>query len=433
MKRIRLLLPVVLVVMMLLSFYKLVEDAGASVREYETVLEKARAFRTDGSMKYAEANYNKAIDLSPSVALYTEVAEFYAELGTKTEYVDWCTKFKTTYPMDSKAYELLATEYLSQGMYPLCFNTIGEAKAHGVETNLLNEVYAQIANKYSVSSTGFTDVSPFFDGYSNVMSNNLWGNVNMRGEYSIPAAYESIGGFSTANNMAIVKKPGEDFVCVDYVGAKVKSAKAGYDEYGLYNENRIPARKDNGKYVYLNARFEEVSDEFDYASTMMNGVAAVRTNDSWSIIGINGNTIGSDYSDIVLDENQIASMSERIFVGVDDAYYLIDISGNRVSETAFEETRPFGCDGIGAVRIGDKWGFIDVSGNIVIEPAYDDARSFNNGLAAVRLNSAWGFIDSKGNMIVEPAFDGAKDFNSAGSCFVLEGEFWRLLRFYRNM
>lgn len=433
MKRIRLLLPVILVAMMLLSFYKLVSDAGASAAEYENAVNKARAFRNDGSVKYAEEYYNQALTISPNIELHKEVAQFYKETNSENKCVEFCNAFKSAYPKSPDAYELLLDIYVGKGDYTSCFRILNEAESFGVESQTILDVKKQIWNEPCVATSGFVDVGLFFDGYCNIKSGELWGNVNMRGEYSIPAAYESIGGFSTANNMAIVKKPGEDFVCVDYVGAKVKSAKAGYDEYGLYNENRIPARKDNGKYVYLNARFEEVSDEFDYASTMMNGVAAVRTNDSWSIIGINGNTIGSNYSDILLDENQIASMSERIFVRVDDVYYLIDISGNKVSETAFEEARPFGCDGIAAVKIGDRWGFIDAFGNIVLEPAYEDARSFNNGLAAVRLNSAWGFIDSKGNMIVEPAFDGAKDFNSAGSCFVLEGEFWRLLRFYRNM
>ncbi len=433
MKRIRLLLPIILIVMMLASFYKLTNDMGAAAAEYKKTLETARAFRENGSVKYAEENYTKALEMYPNAELFFEVTQFYKETSPEKRYVECCNEFKAIFPEEPRPYELLLDCYNERGNYLSCFRIIKEAKARGVESQRINEIYIQIWDSYAVVTPGFTDVGLYSDGYCNVKTNELWGTVNMAGETGIPAAFESIGGFSLHNSMAIVKKPQGDFIFVDYAGAKVKPAPEGYEAFGVYSEGFVPAMKNNGKYVYLGSGSSEQSSEFDYASTMMNNVAAVRINDTWSIIDHNMNTIGSGYSEILVDENNIASRSERIFARINDSVFMLDISGNQVSNTAFEDARPFGDDDTAAVKLNGKWGFADTSGNIVIEPTYEDARSFSNGMAAVCVNSTWGFIDKTGEMVIKPAFDGAKDFNSAGGCFVLEGEYWRLLRLYRYM
>ena len=175
-----------------------------------------------------------------------------------------------------------------------------------------------------------------------------------------------------------------------------------------------------------------VSEEYEYASTFNNGVAAVKKSGKWQIINSDFKVITEGYLDVVVDEKQIAFRNDRLFVSNEDGkYIMIDKDGRQIGKLTFENARVFAGEGATAVCIGGQWSFINKDGQLISDKKYDEARGFSSGLAAVCLNEKWGFVDENEAIVIEPQFFGAKDFNEKGSCFVKTGDKWQLLKLYR--
>lgn len=49
----------------------------------------------------------------------------------------------------------------------------------------------------------------------------------------------------------------------------------------------------------------------------------------------------------------------------------------------------------------------------------------------MKIDGKWGFVDSNEELKIPAEFFGAKDFNEKGSCFVMTGDKWQLLKLYR--
>ena len=141
---------------------------------------------------------------------------------------------------------------------------------------------------------------------------------------------------------------------------------------------------------------------------------------------------GETYSDVKIDEEAIAFINERAFVSENNGkYVMINNKGEKVGDMEFDDALPFSGSGPAAVKLENNWCFVDSSGALVSDKKYEDARSFAWGMAAVQIDGKWGFVDTSENVVIEPQFSGAKDFNGKGSCFVLTGEKWQLLKLYR--
>jgi hypothetical protein len=116
-------------------------------------------------------------------------------------------------------------------------------------------------------------------------------------------------------------------------------------------------------------------------------------------------------------------------------YYLVDKSGNKISETGFDDAKMF-VDSYAAVKIGDKWGYLDSDGNMIVDCVYQDAKSFSNGLAAVCNENLWGYItyDAESEAVqtaIDYSFYDAQNFSQTNKCaFVKIDDVWKLLKLY---
>lgn len=141
---------------------------------------------------------------------------------------------------------------------------------------------------------------------------------------------------------------------------------------------------------------EKIAGDYDEVSAMGNGVAAVKSDNKWSLIDTNGKKVTKDkYDSVVMDSKGIVCRNDRVFAKQNGYYYLFDSKGNKVVKTKFDDARLFADDGYAAVCVDGKWGFVDKDGKQMIKPQFNEAHSFSNGLAAVRFTNGWGYVDER--------------------------------------
>ncbi len=432
MKKYRALIPIVLIVLIIASWYVLVSDSMKLQREYNSYLTEARKYAEQGITKYAIDNYNLALEIKGDVDVYVEVAEYYKGQKKDAEYLSWCENFFEEYPTEPKAYDCLLTAYMNSKDYESCYDILETATKRNIKTDYIKKVSNEIMYVFKLDFNTYEDVGVYSNNFSAVKSKGYWGFVDRYGNSRIACKYPSVGCY-TQSNFASVVNADNDAYFIDKTGAKVLVSKEKYKSFGLLANSMIAAQKADGKYTYTDQDFQVLFGDYDYASTMNNNIAAVKTGETWQLINEKGKVISdAKYVDVKLDEKQIAYRNDRLFVATAAGQYImVNGNGKQVGSLKFEDACIFASESYAAVKIDGKWCFVDKDGKLISDKKYDDARSFSNELAAVCIDGKWGFVDVNENIAIEPQFFGAKDFNEKGSCFVQTGDKWQLLKMYR--
>jgi len=432
MKNYRKLVPLVLVVLLASSWYMLISESNEADNTYKNYLTEARKYAEDGITKYAMANYNAALEIKSDVDVYVEVAKYYKSQKNYGSHLDWCENFFEIFPTEPKAYDCLLEAYLIQEDYESCYDVLITAQKRNISTDYIKSTTDEIKYVYKLAYNRYEDVSMFSGGLCAVQNKGAWGFVDRYGEQQIACKYAQVGAFTQSNFAPVVNLAGDTYF-IDKTGAKVLVSKEKYSNFGLLINNTIAAQREDGKFVYVNKDFSVLFGEYDYASTMNNGIAAVRIGEQWQLINEKGERINeANYFDVKLDEKQIACRSGRAFVAIaPDKYIMVDASGNQVGNLQFTDAKVFASSNPTAVKINNEWCFVDLDGKLVSDKKYQNANSYANGMAAVCIKGKWGFVDEKENIVIEPRFNAVKDFNELGSCFVKVDDDWQLLKMYR--
>ena len=432
MKKYRTLVPIVLIVLMFVSWYKLVSNVAEENTIYNDYLTAARKYADDGITKYAIENYNLALGINDNPDIYVEVAEYYKSQGKDREYLSWCEKFFEKYPMEAKAYDCVLSAYLADENYESCYDVIEIADKRNISSEFIEQTKTEIKYVYKLDFNSYEDVGVYSNCYCAIKNDGYWGFVDRFGVQRVGIRFSEAGAFTKSGLCPVVDGKGEAYF-IDASGEKVLKSQDEYESFGLLTTEATAAKRSDGKYVYVDKNLNKLFGEYDYASTMNNGIAAVMSSDKWSVINSNGEkTVNETFTDIKLDERYLAYCNDRLFVKRSNGkYIMIDSSGKQVGSDEFEDVKVFAGESPSAVKIRGKWQFISKDGKLISEKTYDEARPFCNGLAAVNIDGKWGFIDESENVVIEPQFYGAKDFNEKGSCFVKTGDKWQLLKLYR--
>lgn len=440
MKKYRSLVPIVLVVLMLISWYMMISSTAKTDNTYNEYLTEARRWANDGITKYAIDNYNAALKIKDTPEVYVEVSEYYKSVDKQKDNLSWCKKFFEKYPTDSRAYDCLIDAYYQEQDFKSCYDVLETSEKRSVKSDYLDEIAETIKYEFHLDFNSYTDVGVYSNNYCSVASKDLWGFVDRFGNRRIAGNYIKVGAFTKSGFASVVNKEGSPYF-IDKTGAKVIALKDEYESFGLLVGSMFPAINADEKYVYLienkdidnnPALYVVASEEYDYASTFNNGIAVVKTGDEWQVINEKFEVVSGGYSDIKLDEKEIAFRNDRLFVSKDnEQYIMIDKDGKQIGDLVFEDAKVFAGESPTVVCIDGKWSFIDKNGQLVSDQKYQDARPFANDLAAVCIDGKWGFVDSSENIVIEPQFFDAKDFNEKGSCFVKTGDKWQLLKLYR--
>jgi len=432
MKKYRSLVPIVMVVIMVASWYLLITDAAKVETQYNEYLVAARGYAEDGITKYAIENYTAALEIKSSPELYKEVADYYKSQKRDGDYLEWCEDFIEEYPKEALAYECLLRAYVEESDYEACYELIDTAEKRKIQSDYIDQIFEEIKYTYKLDFDRYDEVGVYSNNFCSVNTKGRWGFVDRYGRLRVSTKYVEIGAYTQSAVASVVTQDGNAYF-IDKSGEKVKVSKVQYSCFGLLANNMIAAKKTDGKYTYLNDKFEVLFGDYEYASTMNNNRAAVKKDGQWYIINEKGETINSKaYLDVILDEKGIAFRNDRLFVSnTAGKYILVDGSGNRIGSLEFEDATLFMGGQSAAVKIGGRWKFINKDGALVSDKSYEGAKSFLNGLAAVCIDGQWGFVDEAESIVIEPQFQDASYFNEKGSCFVKTNDKWQLLKLYR--
>lgn len=432
MKNYRLLIPVVLIVLMLASWYTLIADSAKLTNAYEDHLEEARGFAKTGVTKYALEHYQAALAVEDNPEIWTEVAAYLKENESQRKYSSWCEEYYDSHPMEPSAYDCMLDSYYTEKDYESCFDVLSVAKKRGLTSDKMEEIYHELEYVYEIDYSSYEAVGTFSDNLCPVRVKGQWGFVNRYGAQRVGCMYPEVGVFTNSGMAPVVEDDGDAFF-IDEEGNRILATTEEFKRFGNLAEDKFAAQFPNGKYSYVNTKFEKLFGEYDYATTFNCGVAAVQSGGKWMLVDDSGKQVGNkQYLDIKLDEKEIACRYNRIFVSeTKDQWILVDESGKRVGSDTYDDVFLFMEENATAVKKGGKWLFIDLNGKPISDKTYQEARPFSCGLAAVKISGKWGFVDESETVVIEPVFQAAKDFTAKGSCFISNGETWEMLKLYR--
>lgn len=151
-----------------------------------------------------------------------------------------------------------------------------------------------------------------------------------------------------------------------------------------------------------------VQPQYTAAMPFSEGLAAVQIphpipgmNGLWGFIQPSG-----EFAIAPMYDNVRPFHEGRAFAYQNGGFVLIDKTGRRISDQAFETVNDGFFEGLAAVRVNQLWGFIDREGKWKISPRFGTAFSFSDGLAGVSLGTGgWGFINKYGEIIFDNVVD----------------------------
>ena len=413
-----------------LAFWKLYTDAKSTEGAYEQALAAAAQYEELKLYEKAIQKYQEAQSINETLDTALKIGNVYmiTEQFRSAETVG--VSAQKRYPREPAAYEFLADVFAARNKYDELYDLLEAMHAQEVTSEKMELLEKQIYDKYYIIPTFLQDGSVFSNGCSPILDEDGYGYINAGGSLAIACKYQKCGHFTGPYAGAF---DGDSWFLITINGVHQEnlSAKLGaVSAVGNMNYGMIPICVDGHFGYYDVSSLEYRFGDYEEANMFYEDVASVEKDGKWFFIDTQGNPVSDAFEGIVTDERGIARNNGRSFVKSGKAYYMIDESFKRVSDTAYEDVRPFGSDGLAAVKVKGLWGFVDTAGSMVMEAKYDDARSFCNGYAAVKTADGWNLINQKEELVVQENFDGAYDVSS-GSIFVRRGNSWSLLRFYR--
>lgn len=430
MKHYKNLIPILLIVLMGAGIYNTYTMAAQKQMQIQENLALARENRDKGIIQDALTYYEAVMKLEKNFLVELEVGEMLHNAELLNEAVKWGEHLTDKYPKEMEGYSFLLAQYIADQDYEACFQLNDKAVNNKCVNKEFQKLMAQIDYQFDYGYDQFEDVTTFSMGMMAAMAEDKWKLLNDKGS-PLASGFQAAGLYNgevfpvrLKNEWCYVTSDGKKKIDV----SKLKKCQ----ELGVLREGIFKA-KCSGSYGYYNTELKQVAGGFDEASSMNEGLGAVRSKKEWKILDSQGKQVGKTYQNVVINARDAACQNGRIWVTEDgESYYMIDSEGKTVKGESVEDSKGFTMpNSYAAVKKDGKWGFMDENGKMVIEPQFEDARSFCNDYAAVAQDGEWGFINSKGTIVIEPQFTETKDFSS-GNVFVKRGEKWVLLKLYRN-
>ncbi len=432
MKRYRFLFPIVLVVLFGASCYTMVNTAAQKAGTVSSLVATAQSYAEQKLYDKAADTYTELIEEESKADYYLAVIDMYLEAEDYSNAYSWCKDMLSAYPKVAEGYERMLATCLAQEKYTYAYEALDDFDGRGLSSDVVEGYRAEMKFLYFRDYLSYDDISQPSGSYVGFTVKEKWGLTTVKGATKVSAKFQSIGYY--ANGLVAVCDTDGDWYLMDATGEycyNISNLLSGeITEVGLYASDYIPICVD-GTYSYYDLGFNSHFGTFLYAGSFSSGVAAVQTAEGWRLMDDQGNYLTSAvYDDVILDDRGICCQKERIFVQQDGAYYMVNLSGERVGSLEFEDAVLFSTDGYAAVKIASLWGFVDTDGAMVMEPAYEEAKSFSLGLAAVSDGLLWGYISLDGTLVIDYTYTQALTFTSSGTAFVHDGSSWSLLKLY---
>lgn len=408
-------LSLLFVCLLLLGGYQTVNNVlGTPIRIKEHI-SNAQKYEKKEIYEDALEEYKAAVQLGEEdISIKRKIAEMQLKLDDTSAFVTACESLIDGKDMDEESLQMLVDYYDSEGKKTSIVELLKSLRKKVTDNKTVEKLWKQYRGYYEESYFSYDEVSPFYQGYSIVKNENCFGLADSKGEIVIPIVYETMGFFSKDYSVASVCENGNWYYLNTKVHKKIVPDEA-YDFLGVISEDTVLVGKD-GKYGFADTEIVPKTElEWDGASNLYQGIAAVKQNGKWGLLDDSFQTVTEyQYEDIAVNEAGFCSGQERVFAKTKKGYQMLNKKGKKVGQELYEDARPFETDELAAVKQGGKWGFVNTSGELVIQCQYEDAHSFTQETAAVKKNGKWGYINVSNEMIVEPVFEDAYPFNEAG-------------------
>lgn len=433
MKKYRILTPIILVLLMLVSIYSMITSAINKENEINALISKAEQSATQGMYDKAAGYYCDVIAIDSDVLYYLKVADMYYNAGLLDYSKKWCEEAMSAYPNNAAVYERIIRVCIDEKKYSNAYEALDDFDGRKLSSTIVEQYRDELAFLYYVDYVNFDNVTSLSGNYVGFENKGLWGLATSKGSSKVKAKFSAIGYY--ANDMVAVCDSVGLWYFMNSEGEYMYNISQGVSgtitEVGLYNNELFPVCVD-GEYFYFNLDMKKCGGPYEYAGSFSGGVAAIKENGNWYLIKNDETKINADgYSDIIVDERGVCCQKDRVFVNIDENYYLVNTHGEKIGTSSFESAELFSSDGYAAILQDGLWGFIDISGNIVIEPRFENAKSFSMGLAPIYQNNSWGYIDIDGNIVIPTEYVEAFSFSNSGTAYVKTEKEWMLLKLYR--
>lgn len=443
MKKYKFVLPIVLVVLMVLACISIVNNSIDEKNEYNSYIASAQSAAEKKISIDVDAAYSKALDINPNAEDYINWGMYYDSINDYGTAISIGENAVAEFPKESKIYVFLMENYLKLSNYETFFDTYNKCVSIGVANSDVVDLYEQNKFAFSLGFNTYGNAYPFSSGVARVTNKTYddedkvyFGYANSGGE--IQPQYISAGDFNSDEiSVAPVVDKNGDAYYINKEGRKkyvVKPENITVQELGFYSSGVLSVF-DGKEYYLCDINSNIIGGPYEYLSTINNNIGVIKEGEIWKIINEKGEQIvDQTFSDVILDSKKIAYRN-GMFVEMNDKYYLINGSGEIISDSAFDDARLF-VDGFSAVKNNGKWGFIDQKGNLVIDYKFHDAQSFSNGFAAVKMNDKWGYITySDKNQtditVIDYQFEDAIGFSTTARVSMVKlNNQWYLLQLY---
>lgn len=425
-------LPLLLIIFMIASAYKLVSDKTGNMAEYKAHIKAADEYFQEGIIVDAVEEIDKAIEVNPSVDLMIKKGNYYYQSGEGNLAVKYSDTILEQYPKEAKAYDFALKAKDKYRGFQFCYDILDSANKRQIKSKVIDEYNQKLKYKTYTEYTDIKEVGTARSSRYIARKKELWGYYDRKGRRVIDFVFVDAGPF--VEDLAPVILENGEVTFIDKNGMKKLNIpkQIGCERASVISEGMVVLYS-KGKAGYYNTDFKHLFGEYDYATPMLNSVAAVKDGERWTIINSKGKKVNQNiYEDIKYNDAEFISTSERVFAKTNGKYIMLDTHGKQVGKLQFEDAECF-VDKFAAVKINGKWGFVDTDGKIIIKPEYEEAHSFANDLAAVKKDGRWGYIDSNNKMVIENTFFEAGNMNGLGCAFVKskeKDETYNMLKLY---
>lgn len=416
-------------VLLILCWYTTVGTWLSSEDNYQTAMANAQSFEERELYLDAISEYETAMQYRKDTSeAMLRIADDYRKLGEMDTWLAQMKSIVSQYGPKEEYVGEIYSYFTAEEDTEKAIEYISDLRTDWPDDPVVNRYYQEIRKDYYELYHSYQTVGPYLGDYAVYEYEGRKGIIDTAGEIVLEAAYDEIGVPLRLSDGFPVRV-GEQTYVISEEGYKTEQPEESLEELGILAGNRRLAQK-NGKYGYLNAELEAVTDfVWDEATNFSNGIAAVKQGEKWALINSKGELETEYiYTDVKRDAHNFCSRSGLLWVNEGAGYYLLDKDLEPLGDMLYEDVRCFYEEGPAAVYQNGKWGFADRDGQLLVSYSFDDADSFQIGYAPVRLGSLWGYAAEDGSILIDYAFDEALGFNGDGTAPVMRGGSWELIK-----
>ncbi len=245
-----------------------------------------------------------------------------------------------------------------------------------------------------------------------VVINSKQGYADESGKIVIPCKWSYAGEFSEGLAVVMDASEGKGYGFIDKSGAFVFQEK--WYGAGDFSKGLAPVRSEFG-YNYINKKGEIVLQGNWYSANAFldSDLAWVKKEQGWYMIDTTGNRVTEFFKGNGAGDGGAPYYIDGLAMIESEAGFgFVDIYGKVVVPPQWGYGNDRFSEGLCVIKDKNtgKYGFIDRTGGLVIPCIWIDAYNFGEGLAAVMNEKyKWGFINKKGEIVIPCKWNSVED------------------------